>query len=176
MKKIETDERSMHLEQCYADGLAIANGLVTVWTLFANKCCGLLIDKPALAAFSEPVGWSGAAWGKAAYRFPDWFDSSRESITASQLMTLAYFGSISEDKSEMLYSRWVEEGANWELATVRERCEELAERRKRGSAIKIRANIKFKKRDKQIVAAPEDKFAWDRSNGEYTITLKKEKE
>ena len=174
-KQIVTDERSAYLEECYANGLAIADGLVTVWTLFANKCCELLIDKFALQAFSEPVGWSGKSWGKAAYRFPDWFDGTHKEITATQLMALAYFAGISEKKSETLYAQWLNEGANWDLATVREKCEELAERKKRGNAIKIKSKVEFKKKDGQIIATPEEKFVWDHSNGEYTVTLKKVK-
>jgi len=175
-KKIVTDNRAQFLEECFSRGLTIADGLTTVWMLFGNESCKLLIDKEALAAFSEPVGWSGASWGKAAYRFPDWFDGSRESTTATQLMTLAYFASISVTKSLILYKQWMDESANWDLATAHEKCEELAERKKRGNAIRVRASVKFKKGEGEIIAAPTEKFAWDKSNGDYTITLKKVKD
>ncbi len=177
-KQIETDERAQFLEECFAKGLAFAEGLTTVWMLFGNECCKLLIDKEALAALAEPVGWSGSNWGKAAYRFPDWFDGTRKEITATQLMTLAYFAGISEEKSKKLYAQWVDEGVNWDLATVREKCEELAERKKRINGIKVTAEVSFDKKGKQIIASPneETKFAWDRSDGKYTVTLKKVKE
>ena len=175
-KQIMTDKREQFLEECFSKGLAIADGLTEVWKIFGNESCKLLIDKEALQSFAEPVGWSGKSWGNAALRFFDWFNGSRENITATQLITLAYFGSISEEKSFKLYDQWIKEGANWDLAIVRERCEELAERKKRGSAIKIKAQVKFQKGEGEIVATPSEKFAWDRSNGDYIIALKKVKE
>lgn len=171
-----TDERAQFLEECFAKGLAIADGLTTVWTIFGNECCKLLIDKESLAAFAEPVGWSGKSWGNAALRFPDWFDGTRKEITSTQLMTLAYFGSISEQKSKLVYAQWVDEGSNWSLETARERCEELAERKKRGNQIKIKSEVEFNKKDGQIVATPEEAFGWGVSNGKYTVTLKKAKD
>jgi hypothetical protein len=184
----QQSDRDKFLDDCYEEGIRFAEALQQWMILYATRCNELRIDKSAVKAFGTPVGWNSTAWGKAAYRFPKWFDGkiaeeypelldqTKHAPTSWQLMTLQKFSTVSFAKSVELYGRWIKAGASWTVTEVEDALDECKGRQGCGESLKIDADVKFDAKGQVIVAKPAEKISWDRGNGAYVVRFRKKKE